>query len=190
MRATTFIGSFSRLAMFFCLLIVLIKGHFFCFSKHFFFSFLLGRDSSTNNTTLSLNSTNVNSPLNMSHPGSSHPNSSSFPSSPLPPPATLSSDLPTNSVGPVAKVYPCNVCEKVFKRSDILKKHTRAHTGEKPYLCTVCDMQFSYSNTLQAHKRTHSGEKPFSCEVCGKSFSQNGNLSIHRRIHTGDKRCT
>lgn len=40
------------------------------------------------------------------------------------------------------------------------------HTGEKPHQCPYCDKSFRKSDVLVKHKRTHTGEKPFGpCDV-------------------------
>ncbi|XP_063370291.1 zinc finger protein ZFP2-like [Cydia amplana] len=47
--------------------------------------------------------------------------------------------------------YPCLICNKVFDRSQILKAHTRTHTGERPYHCTRCPAQFGQPSILGTH---------------------------------------
>jgi Zinc finger, C2H2 type len=59
-----------------------------------------------------------------------------------------------------AKVFICEVlgCEKRFRRSEHLKRHTRSlHTLDKPYVCNVpgCNKKFSRSDNLNQHIRVH-----------------------------------
>lgn len=62
--------------------------------------------------------------------------------------------------------FVCQFCEKDFRRPDILSRHLRRHTGEKPFRCDVCLRFFSRSDHLRTHKRTHTNEKPYTCQVC------------------------
>ncbi|XP_063630746.1 zinc finger protein 570-like [Cydia splendana] len=85
------------------------------------------------------------------------------------------------------KPYQCEVCQKRFTQSSQVKIHKRCHTGEKPYQCEVCEKKFTQSSQLKSHKRSHTGEKPYQCEVCEKKFNQRGGLKLHKRSHTGEK---
>ena len=38
----------------------------------------------------------------------------------------------------VKKHLKCLYCDKTFAREDIMKKHERTHTDEKPYICLQC----------------------------------------------------
>lgn len=58
-----------------------------------------------------------------------------------------------------SSVHHCEVCNKTFSRSSLLKQHSVIHMGNKRF--------------------------KFRCEVCGKMFRTRSHLRDHMRIHTG-----
>lgn len=89
---------------------------------------------------------------------------------------------PSTSVasdGSVPGQYYCFICEKDFRRPDILSRHTRRHTGEKPFKCEDCNRYFSRSDHLRTHRRTHTDEKPYHCCVCNYSARRRDVLTRH-----------
>lgn len=79
----------------------------------------------------------------------------------------------------------CNVCGKALTSREHLKFHIRIHTGYKPHACKTCGKAFVKKCNLVLHERIHSGEKPNVCSHCGKGFSQRSTLVIHERYHSG-----
>lgn len=52
--------------------------------------------------------------------------------------------------------FPCDSCDKKFKRSEHLKRHVRSvHSALKPYVCSQCDKRFLRTDNLSQHKKTH-----------------------------------
>ena len=49
------------------------------------------------------------------------------------------------------KRFPCEMCGKDFTTRQILQRHMRIHTGERPYACNHCEKRF----TQQAHLSNH-----------------------------------
>jgi stress-induced morphogen len=87
------------------------------------------------------------------------------------------------------KPYTCELCSYSFSRVSSLNRHKRIHAGEKSYTCKLCSSSFSDASTFKRHKRIHAGERPYKCDICSKSFSEAGALKEHKRIHTGEPPC-
>jgi DNA-directed RNA polymerase subunit RPC12/RpoP len=117
-------------------------------------------------------------------------------SSLLPPPPTILKTAPSppqkqrkktkSSTSPVPeemdetkRQYFCTTCNKDFRRPDILSRHLRRHTGEKPFGCNDCGRYFSRSDHLRTHRRTHTDEKPYKCTVCSYAARRRDVLTRH-----------
>ncbi|KAJ8667876.1 hypothetical protein QAD02_009539, partial [Eretmocerus hayati] len=82
-------------------------------------------------------------------------------------------------VHPLPKVYPCDLCDKRFSRTSILKDHLKTHTGEGLIPCKLCGKKFSQKSNLQRHMIVHKDERPFTCTSCDASFKIKSNLKEH-----------
>ncbi|XP_063790784.1 transcription factor E4F1 isoform X3 [Pseudophryne corroboree] len=80
--------------------------------------------------------------------------------------------------------YICQLCEKTFKTSNILKAHMLTHSNKKDYECKLCGNAFRTKGSLIRHNRRHTDERPYVCSKCGKSFRESGALSRHMRSLT------
>ncbi|KFX91706.1 hypothetical protein O988_07614, partial [Pseudogymnoascus sp. VKM F-3808] len=49
----------------------------------------------------------------------------------------------------------CDVCDKVFTRSEHLRRHKRAHSSEKPFACGECKKRFARQDILRRHQASH-----------------------------------
>ena len=78
-------------------------------------------------------------------------------------------------------IYPCPECDKVFARSDVMRKHFRnKHENEGAYKCDECDKSYNSQDHLTRHKLQHSAV-PFLCEVCKTTFSRKDALTRHKK---------
>ncbi|KHN87396.1 Zinc finger protein [Toxocara canis] len=129
-----------------------------------------------------------NSPLTSPSLSVSIPSSSLLSASPSSHPSSTSplsgSDEPGSSLfaedfDEPRRQYLCRFCHKDFKRPDILSRHLRRHTGEKPFQCEACLRYFSRSDHLRTHRRTHTDEKPYQCPVCAYAARRRDVLTRH-----------
>ncbi|KAJ9149311.1 Zinc finger C2H2-type protein [Pleurostoma richardsiae] len=53
-----------------------------------------------------------------------------------------------------AKKHVCDICQKSFKRSEHLLRHTRAHLQQRPFQCRFCASKFARKDLLVRHEKT------------------------------------
>ncbi|XP_038221014.1 zinc finger protein 62-like [Zerene cesonia] len=86
-------------------------------------------------------------------------------------------------------IYPCNACNKTYKKKFELNRHIKHHhLQQKSYLCDKCNANFFSKRGLIDHMTRHTGSEMCSCDVCGKTFSRLRTLKEHMKIHDDDKR--
>ena len=51
-------------------------------------------------------------------------------------------------------------------------------TSENRFKCHIYMKTFTTKQILERHERTHTGEKPF-CDFCNKTFAEKGTLNEH-----------
>ena len=83
------------------------------------------------------------------------------------------------------RVLECKLCPYTTQsKPDILRRHVRIHTKEKPYKCAICIEMFGTSSELVYHrKRKHTLDKKYCCNVCGRAFFENKELNRHLLTH-------
>ena len=86
------------------------------------------------------------------------------------------------------RVHQCDICNRVFKKSNDLLRHRRIHTLERPYQCPLCPKSFAVKCALDNHSRTHLDlPKTYKCDICNLNYSYKASLDLHKRLHTGYK---
>ncbi|KAL0803194.1 hypothetical protein ABMA28_017348, partial [Loxostege sticticalis] len=45
----------------------------------------------------------------------------------------------------------CTICGRGFSENQVLIRHMRTHTGERPHACALCPARFAQSTALRAH---------------------------------------
>ena len=83
-----------------------------------------------------------------------------------------------NRVHTKDKLFPCDICDKVYYDKKTLMTHMENHSDRK-YECDICHQKFHHNWLVNLHKRNVHTEKSHLCEICGKSFKSKGILSQH-----------
>ena len=75
-----------------------------------------------------------------------------------------------------SKPFPCDFpgCNRSFEKANLLRRHSKLHSGDCRSVCSVCSKCFESQSKLDDHYRKHTGEKPFICNICGSSFRYKG----------------
>ena len=84
----------------------------------------------------------------------------------------------------------CKKCYKVFRRSDIRKRHEDTNTCQeahkqgiskvKKYKCDLCDVEFTENRNLVRHQKVHHEDfQMIKCEECEETFRRASNKERH-----------
>uniref|UniRef100_A0A1B6KYI8 C2H2-type domain-containing protein n=1 Tax=Graphocephala atropunctata TaxID=36148 RepID=A0A1B6KYI8_9HEMI len=81
------------------------------------------------------------------------------------------------------KTFVCEICGKVLKSNESLKRHLLTHTDKFPFVCEECGKRFRTITNLEQHLRIHSDRRPYTCDLCDKSFRIRHHLRQHMAVH-------
>ncbi|XP_059179729.1 zinc finger protein 501-like isoform X2 [Physella acuta] len=82
----------------------------------------------------------------------------------------------------VVKPYACSFCDRRFSFHPMLVKHEeRIHKSRRELACDICNKVFKRTENLNRHKLSHSGVRNHKCTICGLSFTEKGSLTRHTK---------
>eukprot|EP01083_Nonionella_stella_P191723 709410_1 len=71
------------------------------------------------------------------------------------------------------KLFPCDLCLKVYKSEPALQKHVESFHNGKRFTCDVCNTSLTHESSLSRHKSLHK------CEICAAHFCQKWRYDQH-----------
>lgn len=88
------------------------------------------------------------------------------------------------------KPFECQICNKTFHGSNLLRTHMFSHSKTNKFACTDCDKVFRFPHYLSQHRRTHNPPTLYKCNECDYTNVFLHNFKNHMRKHTGVYRFT
>lgn len=71
----------------------------------------------------------------------------------------------------VRNIYPCELCDKRFRKLDYVQAHVRTvHSGERAFICEECGKSYATRCGLTEHLMDHNNDYPIQCPHCPKRF--------------------
>lgn len=81
------------------------------------------------------------------------------------------------------KMYPCDICGKIFKSPRYLKVHKKnSHVRQYSEQCDMCPYKFKSVPQLNKHKKLdHFISECHSCTICNENFQSIRNYKEHTK---------
>lgn len=80
--------------------------------------------------------------------------------------------------------YTCEICNKKFYRSDILKEHQIIHQADIQFECNICYKKYKSQKILNVHMKHHNNAKAYKCSECDAAYNVRPSLIRHiRKFH-------
>ena len=80
----------------------------------------------------------------------------------------------------------CYQCGFAFVQENELRRHLKAHSGEKSYKCHKCDYASVQAGNLKQHLKTHD-VKSYKCNQCDFASVRESSLKAHLRTQPEGK---
>lgn len=84
------------------------------------------------------------------------------------------------------KSLSCEVCHKIFSKTNCLNRHKLLHSGVKPFSCDICTYTFSQKQHLKKHKERHT-KSPYFCSSCLRMFADEEKCTKHKTLCPSDQ---
>lgn len=88
---------------------------------------------------------------------------------------------PTRSMDAQIKRFKCDICNKEFKMTGQLMRHSRIHRKKE---VTKPKHKTSRDRLKAPRPKNKTAVKSFKCDACGKMFKSTGQLAFHYRVHS------
>ncbi|GAU92755.1 hypothetical protein RvY_04798 [Ramazzottius varieornatus] len=85
--------------------------------------------------------------------------------------------------------FPCRLCDKIYDSWLPMRRHMKQqHLKVKLLFCDICKKVCKRGEELKKHMLVHSDVYAFSCDECGRRFKRKVNLMGHKdRLHHPDR---
>lgn len=83
----------------------------------------------------------------------------------------------------------CLLCNKMFDKIGLYRKHMAEHRNSKKFKCIQCNASYNVEDNFKLHMAIHSRGPP-SCPLCDRKFQRIASLKSHLIVHEVDEMFT